>query len=182
MINFQCHCLSFEHGLSVQGSACRTYLAVPVKSAPPFCQNRKAEIFPALLQAGLAEYNNLQGVSWRGKSIDDVTMKALLARESIGANWSDWGEIRLSGISWSTGNRQRACRPHVVHRHRAQSTGCQAIRTSSQGHLTPALPAHRATQQKIVKMLATQRRQHDPLSQNTSTSRISKAADITRSN
>src|SRR6478735_718416 len=49
--------------------------------------NGNAQVFlEAPWQAGLAEYDDLQGIAWRWQSIDGATMKAPLAREAVGPN------------------------------------------------------------------------------------------------
>ena len=51
-----------------------------------FLQWEKAGVFEKLWQAGLAEYDDLQGIAWRWQSIDGAMMKAPLAQESFGSN------------------------------------------------------------------------------------------------
>ena len=72
--------------MGCQYKALHTVLLVITVQSIPFSHYRKAKIFPALCQAGFVEYDNLQGVSWSWQRIDDVIMKALLAREFVGAN------------------------------------------------------------------------------------------------
>lgn len=82
-----------------------------------FLQWEKAGFFEALWQAGLAEYDELQGIAWRWQSIDGAMMKAPLARQAVGPNPTDrgkkWQQTSLAG--------RRAWRPLVTHRHRGQS-------------------------------------------------------------
>jgi transposase len=48
--------------------------------------------FVALWRAGLAEYDEMEGIAWRWQSVDGSTVKAPLARESVGANPTDRGK------------------------------------------------------------------------------------------
>jgi putative transposase len=48
-----------------------------------FLEWERAGFFEALWQAGLAEYDDLQGIAWRWQSIDGATMKAPLAQEVV---------------------------------------------------------------------------------------------------
>jgi len=57
-----------------------------------FMQWEKAGFFEALWQAGLAEYDELQGIAWEWQSIDGAMMKAPLAQQSVGANPTDRGK------------------------------------------------------------------------------------------
>lgn len=82
-----------------------------------FLQWEKAGFFEALWKAGLAEYDDLQGIAWRWQSIDGAMMKAPLAQESVGANPTDrgkkWKQASLAG--------GRTWRPVIAHRDRRQS-------------------------------------------------------------
>jgi len=83
-----------------------------------FLEWERAGFFEALWQAGLAEYDDLEGIAWRWQSIDAAMMKAPLAQESVGPNPTDRGKkweqaTFVGGRTW---------RPIVVHRHRSQST------------------------------------------------------------
>ncbi len=60
-------------------------------------------IFEELWQAGLVEYGDLEGISWRWQSIDGAMMKAPLAEEAVGPNSTDRGEMAASVICWWTG-------------------------------------------------------------------------------
>ena len=82
-----------------------------------FLEWERAGFFEALWQAGLAEYDDLEGIAWRWQSIDAAMMKAPLAQESVGPNPTDRGKKWeqapfVGGRTW---------RPLVVHRHRSPS-------------------------------------------------------------
>jgi len=75
-----------------------------------------AGFFEALWKAGLAEYDDLQGIAWRWQSVDGAMMKAPLAQLSVGPNPTDRGkkwEQASSPGRW-------AWRPAVAHRERGQ--------------------------------------------------------------
>ena len=82
-----------------------------------FLQWEKAGFFEKLWKAGLAEYDDLQGIAWRWQSIDGAMMKAPLAQESAGANPTDRGK------KWkqATSAGGRTWRPVIDHRNRSQS-------------------------------------------------------------
>ena len=84
----------------------------------------KAGFFEAIWKAGLAEYDELEGISWRWQSIDGAMFKAPLAQESVGPNPTDRGK------KWeqapSAGGR--AWRPVVAGGHRRQRARCDADR------------------------------------------------------
>ena len=77
----------------------------------------KAGFFLALWQAGLAEYDEMEGIAWRWQSVDGSLLKAPLARESVGPNPTDrgkkWKQAAPPG--------RRAWGPAVDLRHRSQS-------------------------------------------------------------
>lgn len=54
----------------------------------------KAGFFVALWRAGLAEYDEMEGISWSWQSIDGAMVKAPLAREAVGRNPTDRGKKR----------------------------------------------------------------------------------------
>src|SRR5665647_172306 len=73
---------------------------------------QKAGVFEALWKAGLAEYDDCEGIAWRWQSIDGAMMKAPLAQEAVGPNPTDRGKKwkqapPAGGRSW---------RPAVDHR------------------------------------------------------------------
>jgi len=81
-----------------------------------FLQWEKAGFFEALWKAGLAEYDDLQGVAWRWQSIDGAMMKAPLAQEAVGSNPTDRGKKWKQASSIGG----RAWRPVIDHRDRCQ--------------------------------------------------------------
>ena len=75
---------------------------------------QKAGFFLRLWQAGLAEYDGMQGIAWEWQSIDGAMGKAPLATESVGPNPTDrgkkWAQAKLvSRRSWgpAIARRQR---------------------------------------------------------------------------
>lgn len=76
-----------------------------------------AGLFRKLWQAGLAEYDDLEGIAWRWQSIDGAMVKAPLAQESVGPNPTDRGK------KWKQATRSggRSWRPAIAHRDRSQS-------------------------------------------------------------
>jgi transposase len=81
-----------------------------------FLEWERAGFFESLWKAGLAEYDDMQGIAWRWQSIDGALMKAPLAQQAVGPNPTDRGKKRqqaspASGRSW---------RPVVDHRDRGQ--------------------------------------------------------------
>ena len=52
----------------------------------------KTGFFLALWRAGLAEYDEMEGIAWKWQSIDGSTIKAPLAREATGPNPTDRGK------------------------------------------------------------------------------------------
>lgn len=57
-----------------------------------FLEWEKAGFFEAVWKAGLAEYDEMQGIAWRWQSVDGAMMKAPLAQEAVGANPTDRGK------------------------------------------------------------------------------------------
>ncbi len=82
-----------------------------------FLQWEKVGFFENLWKAGLAEYDDLQGIAWRWQSIDGAMMKAPLAQESVGSNPTDRGKKWKQAPSAGG----RAWRPVIDHRDRSQS-------------------------------------------------------------
>lgn len=74
--------------------------------------------FLAVWRAGLAEYDEMQGIAWRWQSIDGAMMKAPLAQKSVGRNPTDRGK------KWeqATSVGRRAWRPALTRRDRSEST------------------------------------------------------------
>lgn len=52
----------------------------------------RAGFFVALWRAGLAEYDEMEGIAWSWQSIDGAMLKAPLAQESVGRNPTDRGK------------------------------------------------------------------------------------------
>jgi transposase len=75
----------------------------------------KSGFFLALWRAGLAEYDEMEGIAWKWQSIDGVMIKAPLAQEAVGPNPTDrgkkWEQTPFAG--------RRAWRPAVADRHRS---------------------------------------------------------------
>ena len=83
-----------------------------------FLEWQKAGVFEALWQAGLAEYDDLEGIAWRWQRIDGAMMKAPLAQEAVGPNPTDRGK-KWEQASPAGG---RSWRPALDHRDRGKST------------------------------------------------------------
>jgi len=81
-----------------------------------FQQWHRAGFFLALWRAGLAEYDEMEGIAWDWQSVDGAMVKALLALECVGANPADRGEKRAQTKFVS----RRAWRPAVARRERGQ--------------------------------------------------------------
>lgn len=79
-----------------------------------FLEWERAGVFLRLWQAGLAEYDDMEGIAWRWQSVDGAMMKAPLAQESVGPNPTDRGK------KWQQANAVggRAWTPAVDHRDR----------------------------------------------------------------
>jgi transposase len=75
----------------------------------------RSGFFLALWRAGLAEYDEMEGIAWKWQSIDGAMIKAPLAKESVGPNPTDrgkkWEQAPCAG--------RRAWRPAVADRHRS---------------------------------------------------------------
>ena len=87
-----------------------------------FLEWEAAGFFEAVWRAGLAEYDQMQGIAWRWQSVDGAMMKAPLAQESVGPNPTDRGKkgqqaTPVGGRSW---------RPVVARRERGQCPRLQA--------------------------------------------------------
>ena len=81
-----------------------------------FLEWEKAGFFQALWAAGLAEYDQMEGIAWRWQSIDGAMFKAPMAQESVGPNPTDRGK------KWEQASPagRRAWGPVVDHRDRGQ--------------------------------------------------------------
>lgn len=82
-----------------------------------FLKWARAGFFEKLWRAGLAEYDEMEGIAWRWQSIDGAMVKAPLAQESVGPNPTDRGK---KGDQASRVGR-RPWRPAVARRHRGAS-------------------------------------------------------------
>lgn len=82
-----------------------------------FLQWEEAGFFDNLWKAGLAEYDEFEGIAWRWQSIDGAMMKAPLAQETVGANPTDRGK------KWKQASPVggRAWRPVITRRDRGES-------------------------------------------------------------
>lgn len=59
-----------------------------------FQQWHKAGFFLRIWQAGLAEYDEMEGIAWQWQSIDGAMGKAPLGQECVGSNPTDRGKKR----------------------------------------------------------------------------------------
>jgi hypothetical protein len=81
-----------------------------------FLEWEEVGFFEAVWKAGLAEYDEMEGIAWRWQSVDGAMMKAPLAQEAVGPNPTDRGKKRkqtppAGGRPW---------RPLVAHRDRSE--------------------------------------------------------------
>jgi transposase len=81
-----------------------------------FLEWENAGVFEAIWKAGLAEYDQMEGIAWRWQSIDGAMFKAPLAKEAVGPNPTDRGKKRKQASSAGG----RAWRPVVAHLDRGQ--------------------------------------------------------------
>jgi transposase len=81
-----------------------------------FLKWSKAGVFARLWLAGLAEYDDLEGIAWRWQSIDGAMVKAPLGGEATGPNPTDRGKKRNQAASLGG----RAWRPAVPRRKRGK--------------------------------------------------------------
>lgn len=81
-----------------------------------FLEWQKAGVFEALWKAGLAEYDDMEGIAWRWQSIDGTMLKAPLAQQAVGPNPTDRGKKWKQAAS--AGGRPWC--PAVAHRDRSQ--------------------------------------------------------------
>lgn len=77
-----------------------------------FLEWSEAGVFDRIWQAGLAEYDEMEGIAWLWQSIDGSTNKAPLAQESVGPNPTDRGKnghktFCTSRRSWRPAFRRR---------------------------------------------------------------------------
>jgi len=83
-----------------------------------FRQWLRSGFFLALWRAGLAEYDEMEGIAWKWQSIDGSMIKAPLAQEATGPNPTDRGKKGKQ----ATPPRGRSWRPAVADRYRGPST------------------------------------------------------------
>jgi transposase len=83
-----------------------------------FQQWRAAGFFRRLWRAGLAEYDDLEGIAWEWQSIDGTQGKAPLALEAVGNNPTDRGKKR----DQTQPAGRRDWRPALPYRQRGQPT------------------------------------------------------------
>ena len=57
-----------------------------------FLRWAESSFFVSLWPAGLAEYDEMEGICWKWQSIDGATVKAALAQETVGPNPTDRGK------------------------------------------------------------------------------------------
>jgi transposase len=83
-----------------------------------FQEWQEAGFFEAFWRAGLAEYDEMQGIAWEWQSVDGQMNKAPLATECVGPNPTDRGK------KWTQEKRfnRRPWCPAVDRRQRSQST------------------------------------------------------------
>ncbi len=73
--------------------------------------------FVTLWRAGLAEYDEMEGISWKWQSIDGAIVKAALAQETVGPNPTDREKKRKPAKFVS----RRPWSPLVTRRNRSKS-------------------------------------------------------------
>jgi len=81
-----------------------------------FSRWMKAGFFLSLWRAGLAEYDEMEGISWQWQSIDGAMIKAPMALEEVGRNPTDRGKKRKQAPHPC----RRAWRPTIVSRNRSE--------------------------------------------------------------
>jgi transposase len=83
-----------------------------------FLQWSRAGLFQRLWQAGLVEYDEMEGIAWEWQAADGSLGKAPLAQESVGSNPADRGKNGSKKKSLG----RRTWHPVVNRRDRCQST------------------------------------------------------------
>lgn len=81
-----------------------------------FQEWEEAGVFLALWKAGLAEYDEMEGIKWEWQSIDGAHLKAPMGKDEIGPNPTDRGKKRVKAKPFG----RRAWRPFVYRRMRRQ--------------------------------------------------------------
>ena len=82
-----------------------------------FLRWARAGVFGKLWRAGLAEYDEMEGIAWKWQAVDGAMVKAPLGGEATGPNPTDRGKKRDQAPRVG----RRAWRPAVARRHRGQS-------------------------------------------------------------
>jgi transposase len=120
-----------------------------------FLEWEKAGFFEALWKAGLAEYDDMQGIAWRWQSIDAAMMKAPLAQEAVGANPTDRGKKgckRLDEVLTATVVKRKDA-PHRRSKHLCADAGyrgAEHLRTIEDHGYIPHVVGRR-TEADIIK-------------------------------
>ena len=81
-----------------------------------FLEWEASGFFQRLWEAGLAEYDDMEGIAWRWQSVDGAMVKAPLAQQSVGPNPTDRGK------KWNQAHAvgRRAWRPALRRHDRGQ--------------------------------------------------------------
>ena len=87
-----------------------------------FARWQKEGFFLAIWQAGLAEYDEMEGIAWKWQSIDGAMTKAPLAKVTVGNNPTDRGKKRDEKKFVG----RRAWHPALDSRNRSQPARCEA--------------------------------------------------------
>lgn len=83
-----------------------------------FLDWKKCDVFVKLWRKGLAEYDEMEGISWSWQSIDGAMVKAPLALEAVGPNPTDRGKKR----DQAKHSRRRQWNPAIASRERSTDT------------------------------------------------------------
>ena len=103
-----------------------------------FLEWSRAGVFERIWQAGLAEYDEMEGIAWLWQSIDGSTNKAPLAQESVGPNPTDRGKngdktICSSRRSWRPAFRRRFRGQHSRYSATDRNTGSSESKNEEKG-------------------------------------------------
>jgi hypothetical protein len=74
-------------------------------------------VFEAIWRAGLAEYDQMEGIAWRWQRVDGTMFKVPLVQESVGPNPTDRGK-KWEQASFAGG---QPWRPVVARRDQGES-------------------------------------------------------------
>jgi transposase len=88
-----------------------------------FMEWSRAGVFERIWNAGLVEYDEMEGIAWLWQSIDGSTNKAPLAKESVGPNPTDRGKNGDEAL----GTCRRSWRPAFRRRIRSQHARYAAV-------------------------------------------------------